>query len=113
MEFDPDLFAPNDKLHPDEFGARYEALLALIEEAESNDDQNKQGIFEEALTELEVDNPNAYNALVRNELQGLDKVERRERLKVAQSHIDLQGESDSSSVKLLRFSVTAKNDILD
>ncbi len=81
MEFDPYIYPSADELQASEFDARYEALLALIEEAESAGDENRLDIYEEALHGLELENPRAYERMKKVELQALSRDERREHLK--------------------------------
>lgn len=57
-ELDPSLpYTPVDRHTAAEFLARHEALHALIDEAVEAHDQNKLGIYQEALDALKRDNP--------------------------------------------------------
>lgn len=67
MEFDI-FYDDQDKLLVDEFTARHEALVALIDEAETISDAYKLDLFKEAITELHRDNPNhAYKLIGRRQ----------------------------------------------
>lgn len=88
-QFDPNAIGTwrPDILSASEFLAEYEAVEALIEEAEDGGNTNLLELVEEKLSALERENPNGVHRLNRDRLTQLDKNERRTRLKIGQAAI--------------------------